>query len=343
MHIPDGYLSPQTTIPAFVAMVPIWAVAFKKAKLNLNHKRIPTLALCAAFSFVIMMFNIPVAGSSAHAVGAVFIAILIGPWAAVISVTVALLIQALIFSDGGIMSFGINCLNMAAVMPFTGYLIYKLIAGKSPLGSKRNLTATFIGSYAGLNIAAILASIEFGIQPMFFKAANGTPLFCPFPLSVSMPAMIFAHSLIAGPIEGIITVSAIAYIIKFAPYIMNKGSETLANPSSEPFLKKYKAILIAFAVLIILTPLGLIATGTAWGEWGTSELKKQMGVIPKGLEMLSIKWHAILPDYSLSTLGNGKFGATLGYILSAVVGTFLIIGLILISSKIIMRSHKKHK
>ena len=341
MHIPDGYLSPQTTIPAFAAMIPIWAVAFKKVKLSLGHKRIPTLALCAAFSFVIMMFNIPVAGSSAHAVGAVFIAILIGPWAAVISITVALLIQAIVFGDGGIMPFAINCINMAFVMPFTGYFLYKLIAGQSPLGSKRNLAATFIGSYAGLNISAILASIEFGIQPIFFKAANGTPLFCPYPLSISMPAMIFSHSLIAGPIEGIITVAAIAYIIKFAPHIMNKGSEILVSPATEPIYKKYKAILIAFAVLIILTPLGLIATGTAWGEWGTDEIKQSIGFIPNGLNSLSDKWHAILPDYSLPTLGDGQFGATLGYILSAIIGIVLIIGLTLISSKIIMKSHKK--
>jgi cobalt/nickel transport system permease protein len=78
-----------------------------------------------------MMFNIPiVGGSSAHAVGAVFIAILLGPWAAVISVTTALLIQALVFGDGGIMSFGINCFNMAVVMPFSGYFVYKILAGQ---------------------------------------------------------------------------------------------------------------------------------------------------------------------------------------------------------------------
>ncbi|HEX3026524.1 MAG TPA: cobalt transporter CbiM [Clostridia bacterium] len=190
MHIPDGYLSPQTTIAAFAGMLPVWAVAVKKTKKVLNEKRIPALSLCAAFSFVIMMFNVPVAGgSSAHAVGAVLIAILLGPWAATISVSTALLIQALIFGDGGILAFGINCLNMGVVMPFAGYYLYKLVAGKSELGSSRNLTGAFIGGYIGINLAALCAAVEFGIQPLLFKSASGVPLYCPYPLSVSIPSM----------------------------------------------------------------------------------------------------------------------------------------------------------
>ena len=216
MHIPDGYLAPQTTVPVLAGMVPVWAVAFNKVKKTLSNKRIPTLALCAAFSFVIMMFNVPVTGgSSAHAVGAVFIAILLGPWAATISVSTALLIQALVFGDGGIITFGINCFNMAVVMPFTGYYIYKLIAGRTELGSKRNLVGTFIGSYLGLNIAAAFAGFELGIQPLLFKAANGTPLYAPYPLSVSVPSMLLAHGVFAGPLEAIVTTAAIAYIVKY--------------------------------------------------------------------------------------------------------------------------------
>jgi cobalt/nickel transport system permease protein len=344
MHIPDGYLSPQTTISAFAAMVPFWAVAFKKVKSSLSSKRIPTLALCAAFTFIIMMFNVPVAGgSSAHAVGAVFVAIMLGPWAAVISVSTALLIQALVFGDGGIMSFGINCFNMAVVMPFTGYFMYKLIAGRSELGSHRSLVATFIGSFAGLNIAAIFASIEFGIQPLLSKTVNGAPLYCPYPLSVSVPSMVFAHSLIAGPVEGIVTVSAIAYIIKFAPQFLGQDSLILDKPVTVPFFKKNKAILIPFGVLVLSTPIGLLTTGTAWGEWGTDKIKQQLGFIPKGLEMLSDKWHALLPNYSLPAIGDGKFGATLGYILSAIIGIALITGLILFSSKLILKLQKEQK
>jgi cobalt/nickel transport system permease protein len=341
MHIPDGYLAPQTTIPALIAMAPVWAVAFNKVKKKLSEKRIPTLALCAAFSFVIMMFNVPVAGgSSAHAVGAVFIAILLGPWAAVISVSTALLIQALVFGDGGIMAFGFNCFNMAVVMPFTGYFIYKLIAGKSKFGTNRNLAGSFAGSYVGINLAAFCASVEFGIQPLLFKAADGTALYCPYPLSVSIPSMMFAHGVIAGPIDAVITAAAIAYIAKAAPQLFAQDQIAVAGEQKVSFFKRYKAMLIPLGVLVILTPLGLIASGTAWGEWGTDEIKAAVGYIPKGFAAIADKWNALMPDYSLPALGDSTAGSIGGYILSAVVGILLIAGLILLTSVLIKKAQK---
>lgn len=341
MHIPDGYLSPAATVPALAAMVPVWGVAIHKVKINLNKKIIPSVALCSAFSFLIMMFNVPIAGgSSAHAVGAVLIAILLGPWQAAVSVSTALLIQALVFGDGGILAFGINCLNMAIIMPFAGYAVYKLIAGKSEKGSKRSLVATFIGSYFGLNLAAFAASVEFGIQPLLFKAADGHPLYCPYPLSVSIPSMMFAHGLIAGPIEGIIATVALAYIVKFAPQFFMQNQPVLEEPQKLSFFKKYKAILIAFSALVLLTPLGLIATGTAWGEWGGDEIKEAIGYIPKGFSDWSDKWHALLPDYSVPAFGDGNTGAIIGYILCAVIGIALIAALIIITSKLMMKTKK---
>jgi ABC-type Co2+ transport system, permease component len=342
MHIPDGYLAPQTTIPVLAGMVPVWAVAFNKVKKTLSSRRIPTLALCAAFAFVLMMFNVPVAGgSSAHAVGATFIAILLGPWAAVISVSTALLIQALVFGDGGIVSFGVNCFNMAVVMPFAGYYIYKLIAGKSELGSRRNLAGAFIGSYLGINVAAAFAGLELGIQPLLFRAADGTPLYCPYPLSTSMPAMLFAHSVFAGPLEAVVTTAAIAYIVKFAPHLLAKDQPLLTG-EPEPrvsFFKRYKAMLIPLIALIVLTPLGLIATGTAWGEWGTDEIKAALGYIPKGLGGMSDWWHALLPDYGLP-FGGGQGLSIVGYIISAIVGMAVIAGLITLMFVLIMRAQK---
>lgn len=341
MHIPDGYLSPQTTVPALAGMIPVWAAAFSRVQKKLSGKRIPTLALCAAFSFVIMMFNVPVAGgSSAHAVGAVFIAILLGPWAATISVSTALLIQALAFGDGGVLAFGVNCLNMAVIMPFAGYAVYKLIAGKSELGSRRNLVGSFIGSYAGINLAAFCTSVEFGIQPLFFKAADGTALYCPYPLSVSIPSMMFAHGLIAGPIDAMITAAAIAYIAKAAPQLFTQNQLVLAQEPKVSFFKRYKAMLIPLGVLVVLTPFGLFATGTAWGEWSTEELKAAIGFIPGGFAAMAGKWKALMPDYSLHALGGGAAGSAVGYILSAAVGILLIVGLILLTSALMKKSQK---
>jgi cobalt/nickel transport system permease protein len=344
MHIPDGYLAPQTAVPVFAGMVPVWSVALRKIRKTLGERKIPVLSLCAAFSFVIMMFNAPVVGgSSAHAVGAVFIAILLGPWAATIAVSSALLIQALVFGDGGIISYGVNSLNMAVVMPFMGYLFYHLIAGKSKKGSTRNLVGALIGSYAGLNCAAFCAAVEFGIQPLLFHTAEGVALYCPYPLTVSIPAMMAAHLLVAGPIEAVITTVALAYVYKIMPGLSITGLPQQVEPvqaekQKVSFLNRYKGLIIPLCVIVILTPIGLLATGTAWGEYSTDEIQTAIGYIPQGMKRLADTWKALLPDYSLPVFGNGTPGAVAGYIISAIVGILLIVALILVVNLLVRKS-----
>src|SRR3954451_4177308 len=127
MHIPDGYLSPSTCAVMTGAMVPVWVTAGRRVRKVVTSRYVPLVALGAAYCFLLMMFNIPVPdGTTAHAVGAVLIAIVLGPWAAVIAVSVALAIQALLFGDGGVLAFGTNCFNMAFVMPVVGYAVYTL-------------------------------------------------------------------------------------------------------------------------------------------------------------------------------------------------------------------------
>jgi cobalt/nickel transport system permease protein len=129
MHIPDGYLSPQTYIPLFGVFVATAAIAVKKVKEEVSARNVPYLGMAAAFSFIIMMFNLPIpGGTTGHAVGSAVIAIIFGPWAAMLAVSVAIIIQALIFGDGGITAIGANCFNMAVFMPFTAYYIFKLFS-----------------------------------------------------------------------------------------------------------------------------------------------------------------------------------------------------------------------
>jgi len=118
MHIPDGYISPQTYGLFYLIMIPLWMRASNVLKKTLRAKHASYLALCAAFSFVIMMFNIPIpGGSTGHAVGGAVVAIILGPWAALMAVSTALIIQALLFGDGGITAIAANCFNMAFIMP----------------------------------------------------------------------------------------------------------------------------------------------------------------------------------------------------------------------------------
>jgi cobalt/nickel transport system permease protein len=337
MHIPDGYLSPQTSITAFGAMIPFWSLTLNKLKKVIGLKQIPLLSLCAAFSFVIMMFNIPIGPSSVHAVGAVFIAILMGPWAAVLAISAALVIQAFIFGDGGILALGANCFNMALAMPFVGYFVYKIIAGKSEIGSKRNLIGAFFGSYAGLNIAALFVAIEIGIQPILFKTAEGLPKYGFVPLSISLPTLLFENLAIAGVIEAIITVSAISYLYKLSPQLFDKHLSIEKSQHKQYFFKDYKAFIVGIIVLIIITPVGSLASGTAWGEWGVDKVKNMIHYVPEGLAKLSGIWNALIPNYSMPGLGKGFFQSSLGYIASAAVGVLLIVALMLLSSKLITK------
>jgi cobalt/nickel transport system permease protein len=223
MHIPDGYLSPQTAIPFVVVMVPVLGAAVKKIQSTLKKKEVPVLAIGAAFSFTIMMFNLPIpGGSSAHAVGAVLLAILLGPWAATIGVSVALIIQALIFGDGGVLAIGANCFNMAVVMPWVGYWIYKLIKGKADSLSTRAIVAAFIAGYVGLNAAAFITALEFGSQYNLFQAADGTPLYFPYPIKVAVAAMMSEHMLLAGPVEGLVTALGAWFVAKNYPALITE-------------------------------------------------------------------------------------------------------------------------
>ena len=311
MHIPDNYLSPATDAVFTVAMVPIWAHCAKKVHEELDSRQVSALGMAAAFSFLLMMFNIPLpGGTTGHAVGGTLIALLLGPEAACLATSVALLIQAVIFGDGGILAFGANCFNMAFILPFTGFALYRLIAGSDPTPARRRI-AMFLGAYVGLVVASLVAAIEFGVQPMLFKDAAGQALYCPYPLSVSIPAMVIPHMLVAGVAEGAATVAIYEFVAHAAPELC------VATPEGKASGKVGGLGLVAalVAILAVVTPLGLIAEGTAWGEWGADEIAETgAGFVPAGMTS-GFEWNAVMPDYTFGSLPD-----SFAYILSAVVG-----------------------
>ena len=222
MHIPEGYLGPQTYIAGYAVMLPAWALASRHLNKQLRARQVPLLAQGAAFSFVIMMFNVPIpGGTSGHAVGAVLVAVLLGPWAACVAVSVALVVQALVFGDGGVTAIGANCFNMAFVMPFTGYAVYRLIAGRSDARSPRRWVGAGLGGYVGLNLAALCTGIEFGIQPLIAHDAAGHALYAPYPLAVAVPAMALGHLLLFGIVEAVVTALVVAYLQRTEPKLIS--------------------------------------------------------------------------------------------------------------------------
>ena len=164
------------------------------------------MAFGAAFVFVIMMFNVPMpGGTTGHAVGGTLVAILVGPWAAAIAITVALAVQAFLFGDGGVLALGANSFNMAFVLPFVGYYSYKLIGFKSAKGSVRRALAGATGAFLGITAAAFLTAVELGIQPVLYHAENEQPLYCPYGLGIAIPAMLSEHILLFSWVEAVVT------------------------------------------------------------------------------------------------------------------------------------------
>ena len=340
MHIPDGYLSPSTCAALYAGAAPFWFVALKRARSVLNARLVPLLSLVSAFSFVIMMFNIPLpGGTTGHAVGMGVSTILLGPWASILAISVALLIQAVFFGDGGITAFGANSFNMAIVGSLVAYAVYKLISGRSPLQSTRRVIAAAAAGYAAINASALCAAIEFGIQPGFFHDASGAPLYAPYPLGVAIPAMLIGHLSFAGIAELLLSGGLISWLQHANPALlkMTASNAEVSDALPEPFgWVALRPLWIGLAVLMLATPLGLLAAGTAWGEWGTEDFKKpevrqEMAAAshniappetaPAGMERLSSVWTAPIPDYAPKFLKSEQ----LGYILSAMFGSGLII------------------
>jgi cobalt/nickel transport system permease protein len=317
MHIPDGYLSPITSLIMFLLVLPFWVIGVRKVRQTMNARSVPLIALLAAFSFVIMMFNIPLpGGTTGHAVGAALAAIILGPEVATIAVSIALIIQAIFFGDGGILAIGANCFNMAVVIPYVSYYLYRAFSKNKPLNSSWRVAGAAIGGWVGVSVGAFLTGVEFGIQPLLFKAADGAPLYAPYPLSVAVPAMVIPHMLVASVVEGVLTALVVAYLQRANIQVL-ETAEKPALAAEVGAFQKLRWLWVGLGVLIVASPLGLLAPGTAWGEWGTDELAKMgLAAVPTGLEKLSALWGAPLADYDLPALGN----ANLGYVLSAVVG-----------------------
>ena len=321
LHIPDGYLSPVMSLFFYLLVIPFWYFAGRHAQKKLTGRMVPMVALLAAFSFVIMMFNVPLpGGTTGHAVGASLAAIVVGPWIASIAVSIALLIQALFFGDGGILSFGVNSFNMAVVVPFVAYAFYRAISGQSPITARRRAVAAFLGGYVGLSLAALLAGVEFGLQPLLFHTANGTPLYAPFPLSVSVPAMLIPHMALASIVEGVVTALVVAYLQRANPALLMFAEPAAGAKISTARHMGTRTLWAGLAALALLSPLGLLASGSAWGEWSASELAGKLGFVPQGIAAGGNSWSAPLGSYGLSNLGNSE-----GYILSALTGIVIIL------------------
>jgi cobalt/nickel transport system permease protein len=307
---------------------PFWWIALRRMKRALHTRMVPLLSLFSAFSFIVMMFNLPLpGGTTGHAVGVAIATIVLGPWASILAISIALGIQAIFFGDGGITAIGANCFNMAVVGSLVSYAVYRAISGRVPIGSPRRVAAAGIAGYVAINVSALIAAIEFGIQPALYHDAAGAPLYAPYPLHIAIPAMMIGHLTIAGLAEMVVSAGVVAYLQRAEPGLLKATAPGAAVDDISPArgMDALKPLWIALAVLMILTPLGILAAGSAWGEWTPQEFASgrvtPAAEVPAGLQRLSSFWTAPMPRYAPSFLHSPSFG----YLLSAMSGTGLII------------------
>jgi cobalt/nickel transport system permease protein len=352
MHIPDGYLSPSTCATLYIGAAPFWYVALHRVKKELDTRTIPLLSLFSAFSFVIMMFNLPLpGGTTGHAVGMGMASVVLGPWVSMLALSVALLIQALFFGDGGITAFGANCFNMAIVGSLVAFAVYRVLSYGADLTAPRRLFAAGFAGYTAINVAALCAAVEFGIQPLLFRDVSGAPLYAPYPLRVSIPAMMIGHLTFAGLAELVLSAGVVGYFQRADPMMLQRTAPgapytMVTARNTESYLKRpsTRRLWLGLGLLLALSPLGIVAVGRAWGEWRASEfsdaaVRRQIAAasgnqpppvhVPTDLQRLSSIWKAPISDYTPAFIHSPSFG----YFISALVG----VGLILLFSLSITR------
>jgi cobalt/nickel transport system permease protein len=308
-------------------------VALRRTRRKLFGRTLPLLSLFAAFSFVTMMFNLPLpGGTTGHAVGVGIASIVLGPWASALAISLALTIQALFFGDGGITTLGANCFNMAIAGSFAAIAIYRLASLGAAADSKRRVLAAALAGYGAINVSALLAAIEFGIQPMLFHDATGSPLYAPYPLSVAIPAMMAGHLTVAGAAEAVMSAGLFSYLRRNEPALV--GITGQVETARAP-----RKLWGALALVLLLTPLGILASGAAWGEWGAKDFTSAAGraqiaaasgnvaapaAAPSGMARLTGLWTAPLPDYAPHFVKSAAFG----YLLSAMFGVGAILAVV---------------
>ena len=203
MHIPDGFISIPLCAILYIVAIAFLYLSIKWSRENLDEKYIPLLAVLAAGIFAIQSFNLPVPfGSSGHLLGAALVAIIFGsPYAAIIVLSVVLILQGLFFGDGGITALGANIINMGVVGGFVGYYGFTFLEDK--IGKYPSI---FAAAWGGCFIAALVAAVE--------MALSGT-----FPLIDGLFFMGGYHAMI-GFIEAIITVIIIKGLESVRPDLL---------------------------------------------------------------------------------------------------------------------------
>jgi cobalt/nickel transport system permease protein len=293
LHIPDGFLSlPVALIGWLLAMIFIFA-AIRQTRDQMGERQIPLMGVLAAFIFAAQAINFPVAGgTSGHLLGGTLAAIVVGPWAGTLIMTAVIVVQGLLFQDGGLLVMGWNIVNMGVITAFSGYTVYLLVLRVMKGRRGARIAGAFTGGWLSVLMAAVATSLEL--------AASGTS-----PLGVVLPAMAGVHMLI-GIGEGVISAGAVTVIQTSRPEVLEAG-ELAPGRGGAMFTA---AVFGAALLLALLAPLASPAPDgleRVAGEFGFFGFSQAPGF-------------SIFPDYALPFVRDDA----LTTILAVVTGTVIV-------------------
>ncbi len=280
MHAPDGFLAPQVAAITALLSLTVIGLGLRMSANQLGDRQIPLAGVAAAFIFAAQMVNFPVAsGTSGHLMGAALAAILLGPWVGSLVVAVVVVVQALIFADGGLTALGYNTLNMAVVPAFGGWAVYRLF--RRVLPSNRGGVIGASGLAAGVSV--VLSAMMFSLEWLFGATA-------PVPFDTVFGAMVSVHVLI-GVGEAVLTALVLSAVLAARPDLVT-GAQDLnaAQLGAEP--KVGGRAFVFGAVLVAL----FVALGVSQFAADT----------PDGLERVAAD-NGIVATDSTNGVSNGVF------------------------------------
>jgi cobalt/nickel transport system permease protein len=216
MHAPDGFIDLTTSMATGAVAVGVVALSLRGARRELDERTAPMAGLVAAFIFAVQMINFPVgAGTSGHLMGGALAAVLVGPWTGVLAVTCVLVVQALLFSDGGLTALGTNTSTMALATVLVGYLVFRAVAACLPRRPSSIVVASFLGALVSVPAAA---AVFVGLY-----AVGGTT---PVALGTVLSAMLGVHVLI-GIGEAVITALTVSTVLAARPDLVHGARRLL--------------------------------------------------------------------------------------------------------------------
>ncbi len=216
MHIPDGFLDVYTAVITYIIFIIYGYYALRRIKRSPTADHVLQASVLAAGIFATQMLNWPLpGGTSLHFLGGALAGIMLGPWLGFLSIFLVLLVQCLVFHDGGITTLGANVLNMAIIAVLVGYFVYQILVSKFGVKDSVRTLGAFFGGWLGITLAGAFAGVEIGYSPSF-----------PYGVSITLPVMAGWHAAL-GIIEGVLTALTILYLTHKAPHLILSGGDGL--------------------------------------------------------------------------------------------------------------------